>query len=323
MQLPCDIVRITQVATSDDDNTSISRLHKHIFSEPQRVRCPLIAYNIGRPGRASMCSNAILTSVTHPILRARKEPNNAALLTMQEASRMTYDLGMLDPMHFCIIGTSVLHSLSPAMHNAAYHACGLPHNYKIQQLSTLKELDSLMKDSTFGGAAIGLPFKTEVTKILGSLSSEARAIGAVNTIIPIRESAFGAQPSNSLKIQRSRAGRIVGLHGDNTDWIGVTTYVRRNLSPANMIRSWTSCLVIGAGGMARAAVYALMRLEIPNIFIYNRTVANAEKLAAHFNHFTANFENSVNNPDRRQVKHSIIALKSMNEAWLRSMSNLR
>jgi 3-dehydroquinate dehydratase type I len=315
VQLPCDVVRITQFATSDDDNTSIRRLHKYVSSEPLRVRRPLISYNIGRLGRASMCSNGILTSVTHPVLRARKQLDEAALLTMQEASRMTYDLGMLDPMHFYIIGASVLYSLSPPMHNAAYRACGLPHTYKIRQSSTLKELDGLMKDPTFGGASISLPFKIEITKTLSSLSSEARAIGAVNTIIPIRESASGAQPSNSPRIQRSRADRIIGWHGDNTDWIGVTTCVRRNLSPANMIRPWTSSLVIGAGGMARAAVYALIRLEVPNIFIYNRTVANAEKLAVHFNDFAANFQNTPNVSNRRQVNHRITVLKSMDEAW--------
>jgi shikimate 5-dehydrogenase/shikimate kinase len=305
-KMGCDIIRMSQFASSDEDNFAIRRFIQRSTSQ-DGIRLPLIAYNVGRSGRASMCFNTILTTVTHPKVRALSgRKGHQALLTMQEASRITYDLGLLDPLHFCIFGGSVLYSLSPAMHNAAYQSVGLPHEYRIRQSSTIEELDGLLNDPSFGGAAVTLPFKIEVLKRVDSMSAEAQAIGAANTIIPIRSSM-----NDTSQIQKSRAGRIVGWHGDNTDWIGITTCIRRNLSPANSIRPWTSGLVVGAGGMARAAIYALIRFDVPNIFICNRTVSNAEKLALHFTKLAATHRS----PHSRNIKRRVMVLNSMNEEW--------
>ena len=315
-QVACDIVRMTQLAKSDEDNIALRRFQKSISQDKATSsRTPLIAYNVGRIGRASMCSNKILTAVTHPVLRSRKSSDQMALLTMQEASKMTYDLGMLDPLNFCIFGASILYSLSPAMHKAAYQACGMPHDYKIRQSSNLHDLDSIISDPSFGGTAITLPFKIEAIKALKSLSPEAQAIGAVNTILPIREFTAVSTSENDRRIQRSRAGHIISWHGDNTDWIGISTCVKRHLSPANMIRPWTAALILGAGGMARAAIYAMIRLDVPNIFVYNRTVEHAENLATHFNEFAARYTATIGSSNRRNVKQRIMVLKSMQDAW--------
>ena len=82
-----------------------------------------------------------------------------------------------------------------------------------------------------------------------------------------------------------------------------------------MIRPWTAALVLGAGGMARAAIYALIRLDVPNIFIHNRTVEHAEKLAAHFNEFAARYRTTICPSNRRNVKQRIMVLKSMEDSW--------
>jgi shikimate 5-dehydrogenase len=319
VHIPCDIVRMSQFAKSDEDNIAIRRFQKSISQAKTPYQegrlLPLIAYNIGRLGRASMCSNTILTPVTHLALRARKKFDSTALLTMQEASKMIYDLGILDPLKFCIFGVSILYSLSPAMQKAACAACGMPHDYKIFQSSNLHDLDSVISDPSFGGGAITLPFKIEVIEALKSLSPEARAIGAVNTILPIRESTPSTTSENERRIQRSRAGPIIAWHGANTDWIGITTCVKRHLSPANMIRPWTAALVLGAGGMARAVIYALIRLDVPNIFICNRTVEHAEALAAHFNDLATRYRNLNGPTNRRNAQQRIMVIKSMQDAW--------
>lgn len=58
--------------------------------------------------------------------------------------------------------------------------------------------------------------------------------------------------------------------------------VRRNLSPVNAVKPRTSGLVLGAGGMAHATVYSLIRLGVQNIWIWNRTLARAKALAARY-----------------------------------------
>jgi shikimate 5-dehydrogenase len=292
-RLQCDLIRMRQVASSDEDNISLRRFHQKLASL-RTVRPPLIAYNLGRSGRASMCFNTILTSVTHPALRGNAFDRHQALLTLQEVSRMTFDLGILDPQYFCIFGASVNYSLSPAMHNAGYQASGLPHEYRFRQSSNIHDLDTLQNDPSFGGAGITLPFKIEVLKHVNSMSTE--------TLAP-------KQGGNG------QSDEIFGWHAENTDWIGITTCVRQNLSPANIIRPWTSGLVLGAGGMARAAIYALIRLDVPNIFICNRTVSNAENLAAHFTDVAARYRNTQRSPNARNVNHRILVIKSMQDPW--------
>lgn len=74
------------------------------------------------------------------------------------------------------------------MHNAAYQASGLPHKYTLQQSPRIHGLDSILRDPSFGGASISLPYKIDVLKLVDSLSVDAQAIGAVNTVIPLRSS---------------------------------------------------------------------------------------------------------------------------------------
>jgi 3-dehydroquinate dehydratase type I len=305
MQLHCDIVRMRQIARSGEENIGVRQFYRKLASL-QVNGPPLIAYNLGRLGRASMCFNTTLTSVTHPTLRGSIFDRHQALLTLQEASRMNFDLGLLDPQYFCIFGASVLYSLSPAMHNAGYQASGLSHEYSFRQSSNIQDLDALQSDPSFGGAAITFPFKIEVLKQVNSMSADAQAIGAANTIIPIR---------TCERKDHKQVNELLGWHAENTDWIGITTCIRQNLSPANTIRPWTSGLVLGAGGMARAAIYALIRLDVPNIFICNRTVSNAEKLANHFTEVASSYRNTQRSPNARNVSHRIMVVKSLQDLW--------
>ncbi|PTB62515.1 NAD(P)-binding protein [Trichoderma citrinoviride] len=148
----------------------------------------------------------------------------------------------------------------------------------------------------------------------GSEPTASYAEGAANTLIPIRQlKPDGTIPTGSALLAGvNRAGPVLALYGENTDWIGIRACIRRGLSPANAVRQATWGLIIGAGGMARAAVYAMLQVGIKNIAIYNRTKANAEKLVFHFQQL---LQEKEHNPlaNARDVKFHVFT--SLEEPW--------
>jgi len=267
----------------------------------------LIAYNVGPLGQRSQLSNKIFTPVTHPaIIKASRAQQT--LMTAQEAMRALFQTSINDPLHFYIVGATVSYSLSPAMHNAAYKTCGMSHDFTIGPVSVLSELHHLAQDPHFGGAALAQPFKVDIIPHLHAYSHHAKAIGAVNTLLPLRALPDGSpQFLLNQASQRNRAGSVLAWYGDNTDWAGIVTCLRRNASPRNVVQpSKTTGLVIGAGGMARAAIYAMIQLGCRKIFLYNRTVEHADTVAAHFNSWAAPFS------DRGPI---VTVLRSREEPW--------
>jgi shikimate-5-dehydrogenase len=166
--------------------------------------------------------------------------------------------GLLKPLKYHIFGADVKTTASPIMHTVAFRKLGLPHSYHISEASDIQSYEAILNDPTFGGASIARPFKVEIGLRLRRLSKHAQAIGAVNTIT--------ATPTGPV--------------GDNTDWKGIRTCISRALTPENVINANTTALVIGAGGVARAAIYALNHLGVSKIALVNRTMKAAHALAS-------------------------------------------
>ena len=159
-----------------------------------------------------------------------------------------------------LIGWPTGHSVSPAMHNAAFAALGLDWCYVPLPVST--EPATRIGEAVRGVRALGLrganvtvPHKQAVMPHLDALTPAAQTIGAVNTII--------VQPDHSLL-------------GDNTDAPGFIADLRDNQIDPQGKR----VLVLGAGGSARAVVYGLATAGATSITIANRTVERANDLAA-------------------------------------------
>ncbi|KAI1363301.1 type I 3-dehydroquinase-domain-containing protein [Xylaria arbuscula] len=286
----CDLVKFTRPAFSIEDNFEINMLRSAVANAGP-LQTPLIAYNTGTKGKHSACLNKILTSVLpESVLGSDSEDNHDSPFVMpsitcrQASTALQACFATDDALKLYVVGANCQHSLSPAMHNTAIQALGTNHMYRPYSTNSLSDIRDLIHDPSFAGASVGLPFKVEVISLTHSLSNHAKAIGAVNTLIPVRQlNPDGSIPEDAmLSNTRNSAGPVLALYGENTDWIGIRACIRRGLSPANAVRSSTAGLVIGAGGMARAAVYSMLQLGVQNIVVYNRSPENAEKLVSHF-----------------------------------------
>jgi len=153
-----------------------------------------------------------------------------------------------------LLGWPVEHSVSPAMHNAAFDALGLPWRYTLLPTPPGRIETALtnLKAQGYRGANVTVPHKQAVLPHLDAISDAARAIGAVNTIV----------------VQEDR------LIGHNTDGDGfLAALLESGFAPHGR-----RALVLGAGGAARAIVYALAQSGCV-IAIHNRTVGRAVQLA--------------------------------------------
>lgn len=155
-----------------------------------------------------------------------------------------------------LIGWPVEHSVSPAMHNAAFGALGLDWRYHLlpTPATELEAAVMTLRRGEWAGANITVPHKEAVIPLLDSVSPAALIIGAVNTLL-------------------TRDGALVG---DNTDAEGFLA----DLTEAGFSPAGRGALVLGAGGAARAIVYALVQAKC-TVTIHNRTPARALALAAH------------------------------------------
>jgi shikimate dehydrogenase len=156
-----------------------------------------------------------------------------------------------------LIGYPVKHSLSPAMHNSAFAASGLNWCYVPLPVipERLGEAIAGLRALGFVGANVTVPHKEVVMSYLDDVTPEAQAIGAVNTIV-VRE------------------GELIGY---NTDGQGFLTA----LSEGSFDLHGKQAVVLGAGGAARAVVYALAQAGT-QVTVLNRSPVHAQGLVQDF-----------------------------------------
>lgn len=156
-----------------------------------------------------------------------------------------------------VLGYPVGHSRSPAMHNAAFRELGLDWRYEALEVepARFEELVQDLPERDFAGANVTVPHKLRALEVADSASAVARAVGAANTL-----TFAGGQ-----------------IDADNTDVEGFLRALRERApdAPGGM-----RALVLGAGGAARAVVYALMKAGAAAIDVWNRHPERAETLVA-------------------------------------------
>ena len=160
-----------------------------------------------------------------------------------------------------VLGWPVGHSRSPAMHNAALRELGLAPAWSYQRLPVpprlFAETTRALGGAGFHGANVTIPHKQGALALADEASEASRAIGAANTLTFAPDGTIAAE---------------------NTDAPGLIAAMERaDHSPRGL-----TATVLGAGGTARAVVWALREAGARQVSVWNRTPERAQELARAF-----------------------------------------
>lgn len=253
-----DVIKLVGVAQNLDDNTSL-RKFKTWAEKAHDV--PLIAINMGDNGQLSRILNGFMTPVSHPALPFKAAPGQ---LSATEIRRGLSLMGEIKAKKFAVFGCPVSSSRSPVLHNTLFDHMGLPHEYGRLETTNVEDVKDFIRSPDFGGASVTIPLKLDIMPLLDEIAEEAEIIGAVNTIVPV--------PNGE--------GKPARLVGYNTDWQGMVLSLR-NAGVGNAAGD-ASAAVVGGGGTARAAIYALHQMGYSPIYVFGRSPAKLESMVSTF-----------------------------------------
>jgi shikimate dehydrogenase len=151
---------------------------------------------------------------------------------------------ILKPKLYGLVGFPIQHSLSPCMHNAAFSALKIKAKYELFQLKPdqLEGFLNSLKNRNICGFNVTYPYKEEIIKFISTKSLGVKEIGAVNTVVV------------------DKAGKLKGF---NTDYLGFMAHLKElKLKPKKVA-------LIGAGGAAKAVCFALAKMKITQLCIYD------------------------------------------------------
>jgi shikimate dehydrogenase len=175
---------------------------------------------------------------------------------------------MLSPkkaIEAAVIGYPISHSLSPKIHNfllKQHQISGIYKSLEVKE-ADLENFIDLAKKTNLAGFNVTIPHKEEIFKICDFKSKTASLTGAVNTVL--------ITPDKKL-------------FGHNSDAEGFLNNLKN--SCRNFDLKNKTVFLIGAGGAARAIVYALIKSGVKTIFISNRNQLRAEELIENFADFS-------------------------------------
>jgi len=152
-----------------------------------------------------------------------------------------------------LVGYPVEHSMSPAMHNAAFKALGIEAEYRLASVEPgrLAVFIETLRGPEVMGASVTIPHKVTVMRRLDHVDETARAIGAVNTIV-------------------HREGRLTGHNTDATGGARALTEAYGSLDGSDVT-------ILGAGGASRAITYQVSRVDC-RVTVLNRSPDKARSL---------------------------------------------
>lgn len=188
-------------------------------------------------------------------------------------------------IHLGLIGYPLGHSLSPKIHTAALKACELQGNYSLFPIHLddkqgLKDLLNRICTKQIHGLNVTIPHKQNVIEFMDVLTPTAKTIGAVNTIY-------------------LRGDKLIG---DNTDAPGFISDLKKFIGKReSKIENRKSAIVLGAGGSARAVVYALLN-DAWKVTITSRRIEQAKELASSFTNHELQITDNISNIELSNIE---------------------
>lgn len=167
-------------------------------------------------------------------------------------------LGQVFPKMISVIGHPISHSLSPKMHSAMLLELNLENDFSYGAVDVADEMDlsvfvDVVRGTHYAGFNVTVPYKEAIMGLLDDIHDEARAIGAVNTVVKTGD-------------------RLIGY---NTDGRGFLMALEREFG---FDVAGKSVVILGSGGSARAIGYSILKAGARSLYVMNRTVSRAENL---------------------------------------------
>ncbi|KAJ4163686.1 hypothetical protein LMH87_005397 [Akanthomyces muscarius] len=164
--------------------------------------------------------------------------------------------------HGYLFGTHIQHSWSPYLHQIIYEDLGLNWAQLRLDSSDLSQFLGLTQNPSFYGASVTMPNKVAILPHLNEMTEECRDVGACNTV-------FLRQGKNGQRL----------LCGTNTDVIGIRDSFYQSVASPESVFHNRPALVIGGGGAARSAIYALRKwMQVTIIYLVNRDAAEVQTM---------------------------------------------
>jgi 3-dehydroquinate dehydratase/shikimate dehydrogenase len=245
-----DVVKIAVTARSVAD---LGRLLAFAARHVGRRAPRLVALAMGPLGVASRILGGRYRA---PFAFASPEDGREAAPGQLPAAALagTYRVRSISPLTrvYGLLGSDVLRSLSPAIQNRAFAERGVDAVYVPLPAESMSAFASALPALDLSGFGVTRPYKGEVLPHLDSVTSNAAEAKSVNTVV-------------------AHEGRLCGL---STDGDGVLVPLRKRLDPARR-----AVAIVGAGGAARAAAFALVRAGA-HVTVLARRLEQAKEVAA-------------------------------------------
>lgn len=245
LEMQADLVKLITTSIHPTDNAKLLRLYETPGIDPKR----LIAFGmgtLGSPTRWQCLTKGAPFTYASAVAGAEAAPGQLTAKSIALA---------LTPALFGIMGKPVGHSMSPMLFRAAFS--DYPHWHFLRiAAQDAKEGVQVMRELKLRGMNVTAPFKTEVLEYVDIVTESAKKMGAANTLVMDEDGKIAAHNTDHLGV----LGALKDFKVDGTN---------------------KRCLILGAGGAARAAAYAMQSIQAQTV-ILNRTGEHAQALAQTF-----------------------------------------